>query len=351
MLTETTIGFGDIKEVEQSLIQASATNYGGFAVRQDYMPVIGDYRVKETEFWGRITNKVAASSPIVQELRRTNLPTVSFVDRSNLASAPDNSSIPYDYSDPGQEVKAILGTITCEHFAMSMARQQGQPYGRQLNKDTQELITSAYRYLEQSLYTGSSATNPLSFNGIINQMPTGPDHIFTADITTATPDAIHDKLDEICVRSANRASLFRHKPTHILCSGAGSRLITKEIKDLQLYHNVREIKPGVTVPSILTSYGYVDIIVSPHIQDLSGAGGNDTIYFYVLAMNTIEWHGVYPFGGEKTFEPQIFDLSHVVNGLPTLDKRLILMYGTPYCKDRGEGIFRLDVTAPPGSTF
>jgi hypothetical protein len=352
MALESSIDFMDLREIESSLIQASGSNVGGFAIRQDYMSVIGDYRYKETELWKKIPtgNKLPAQSPIIQELRRTNLPSVGFVDRSNLAAGPINPPVPYDYSDPGQEVKAIVGTITCEHFAMSMAAQQGRPYGDQMSKDTDELITAMFRYLEQQLYIGSVAQNPLSFNGIITQMP-ATDHIFTANVTGAVPDSITDTLDDICTRSSLRSTLFRHRPNYILCSGAGARLITKEIKQQQLYHNVREISPGVQVPSVLTSYGYVDILTSPHIQDLDGGAGSDVVYYYVISMNTVEWHGVYPYGGEKTFEPQIFDLSHVINGLPTLDRRMILLYGTPYCKDRGEGIFRLDVTAPSGSTF
>jgi hypothetical protein len=344
------IGFVDPLEVRNSLIQANATNVGGFAVRQDYLPVIGDYRYKNTEFWRRIDNKVPAESPIVQELRRSNMPTVGFAPKGNLATAPANAPIPLDYTDVGQEVKAIAGYIECENFAMSMAQQQGRPYGNQLNRDTEDLILSTMRFLERSLFTGDIATDPLQFNGLIKQMPVAG-HTYTADITSANPDAIHDKLDEVCMRSAMRPNtLLEHRPTHIFCSGAGARLLTKEVKQLQLYHNVKEISPGVIVPTILTSYGYVEIVPSPYLQDNAGGGG-DVISYYLVDMRNIEWHGVIPFGGKNSFEPQIFDLSYVVNGLPTLNKRLILIYGTLKAKNGGEGIYRLDVTAPSGSVF
>lgn len=344
------IGFVDPQVIQQSLIQANATNIGGFAVRQDYMSVIGDYRYKNTELWRRIDNKVPAESPIVQELRRTNMPTVGFAPKGNLAANSANAPIPLNYTDVGQEVKAIAGRIQCEHFGMSMAQQQGRPYGNQMNRDTEDLILATLRFLERNLFLGDATADPLQFNGLIKQMPPA-DHVFTADITSANPDAIHDKLDEVCMRSAMRPnSLLEHRPTHIFCSGAGARLLTKEVKQLQLYHNVKEISPGVIVPTILTAYGYVEIVPTPYLQDISGTSG-DVISFYLVDLRNLEWHGVVPYGGKNSFEPQIFDLSYVVNGLPTLNERLIVMYGTPKAKNGGEGIYRLDVTAPSGSIF
>jgi hypothetical protein len=347
----TTIGFENANDVQGSLIQAQATNVGGFAIRQDFMSVIGDYRYKNTELWKRLdNNKVPAESPNVQELRRSNMPTVGFVPKGNLATSILNPTIPFDYSDIPQEVKAIVGRIQCEHFAMSMTQQQGRPYGNQMNRDTEDLILSTLRFLERSLYTGDASIDPLQFNGLIKQMPLA-NHIFEADLTTANPDTIHDKLDEICQRSAFRPqSLMLHKPTHIFCSGAGLRLITREIKQLQLFHNVKEISPGVLVPSIMTSYGYVDIVPTPYLPDRK-EGSVDIISYFVVDLSNLEWHGVSPYGGTKSFEPQIFDLSHVINGLPTLNERMILMYGTLKAKNGGQGIYRLDVKAPSGSIF
>jgi hypothetical protein len=344
--------FENLREVQNSLVQAQASNIGGFAIRQDYMKVIGDYRHKRTQLWKRLDNhKVPAESPIVQELRRTNLPTVGFVPKGNLATPETlNAAIPLDYSDKGQEVKAIVGRIQCEHFALSMAQQQGRPYGNQMNKDTEELILSTLRFLERSLFTGDADVDPLQFNGLIKQMPT-EHHVFTADITSTNPDAIHDKLDDICMRSAIRPqSLIEHQPTQIFCSGAGMRLITREIKQLQLFQNVKEISPGVRVPTILTGFGEVELVASPYLADREGPGG-DIISFFLVDVNNLEWHGVYPYGGLQNFEPQIFDLSHVVNGLPTLNERMIVIYGTLKALNSGQGIYRLDVTAPSGSRF
>lgn len=343
------IGFESANALQQSLLQAEATNVGGLAVRQDFMPIIGDYRIKNTELWKRITSKVLAESMIIRELRRANLPTVGFAAKGSLSTAILNPPIPLDYTDVGQEVKAIVGRIQCEHFAMSMAQQQGRPYGNQMGQDTEDLILATLRYLERSLYVGDATADPLAFNGLLAQMPAT--QVSTADITLANPDVIHDKLDELCMRSAIRPmSLMAHKPTHIFCSGAGSRLITKEIKQLQLYHNMKEISPGVVVPSIQTAFGFVEIVPTPYLADRAGPGG-DILSFYIVDMSSVEWHGVYPYGGKNSFEPQIFDLSHVVNGLPTLQERMIVIYGTLKAKNGGQGISRLDVTAPTGSSF
>ena len=342
------ISFENPLEVHGSLIQAEASNLGGFAVRQDYLPVIGDYRVKVTKLWNKITTKLPASSPVVQEMINSSLPTVAFAPRGNLEAVPTQAPISLGYG-PGQEVKAIVGRIHCEHFALSMAYQQKNAYGDQMSTDTDNLILSAMRFLERSLFTGDSTVNPLAFNGMIAQMPAI--NVYQADITSDNPDAIHDKIDEICTRSACRPnSLIEHYPTHIFCSGAGNRLITKEIKQLQLYHNVKEITPGVRVPAISTSFGDVEIVPTVYLQDQATADG-DIISYYIVDMKNFAWFGVYPYGGEKKFEPQIFDLSHVVNGLPTLRERMIILYGTPKAMDEGRGIFRLDVKAPRGSRF
>lgn len=342
------IQFEDPLAVQGSMIQAGAGNLGGFAVRQDYLPLIGDYRVKETEFWKRIKNKFPAASPIIQEMISSSLPTVAFAPRGNLEAVPTQPPISLGYG-PGQEVKAIVGRIHCEHFAMSMVHQQNNAYGDQMSIDTHNLILSAMRFLERSLFTGDARLNQLAFNGMVAQMPA--ENIFEADITSDNPDAIHDKIDDICSRSAYRPnSLIQHRPTQIFCSGAGNRLINKEIKQLQLFQNVKEIIPGVKVPAISTTAGLVEIVPSVYLQDKSEEDA-DIISYYIVDMNNFAWFGVYPFGGERKFEPQIFDLSHVVNGLPTLRERMIILYGTPKAMDEGRGIFRLDVKAPRGSKF
>lgn len=354
MANSTSLSFASLAETESALVQASATAVGGLLVRQDFMPIIGDYRPKYTKLWQALkNNRMPASSPKVQEIRRTIWPQVAFVGRGALGTAPNSppGTLTPDISDPGQDVKVISGMVEVDHFALSMVTQQGNVYGTQLNKDTDDIIISMLRFLERKLFTGdASLAGNLEFNGLIQQMSTATQHVYTASIVSSPPDKINDRLDEVCMRAAIDSENVR-QPTHIFCSGAGARLLVKEIKELQLYYNVHEISPGVQVPSILTSFGYVDIITSPYIADVSNPGGNDIINYYIVDINSIEWHGVYPYGGDRTFDPQIFDLAYVINGLPTLAKRLILIYGTPYCKNRGEGIYQLQVTAPPGSTF
>lgn len=344
------ISFENPVETYNSTIQAGAGNLGGFAVRQDYLPAIGDYREKETIFWKRITRKLPAASPIIQEMTTSSLPTVAFAPRGNLEAVPTQAPISLGYG-PGQEVKAIVGRIHCEHFALSMAHQQNNAYGDQMSTDTDNLILSAMRFLERSLFTGDASINPLAFNGMIAQMPES--NVFRADITSDNPDEIHDKIDDICTRSAVRPnSLIVHRPTHIFCSGAGHRLIKRELKSLQLWHNTKEIIPGLSVPAIHTVSGQIDIVPSVYLQDKKTPDGEaDIISYYIIDMKNFAWYGVYPYGGERKFDPQIFDLSHIVNGMPTLRERMIILYGTPKAMDEGQGIFRLDVKAPSGSSF
>ncbi len=350
-IRSTAPSFSDVASVETMLIQATAVNTGGITVRQDYLPVISDYRRKETVIWPSL-KKYPANAPTIQEIRRTVRPQVGWVPRSDLAQSPLNpvGSLYNNLQTPGQAVKAITGLLDIDHFSRSMSDQQGQPWGDQIAKDTDDMIVSTMRFLERGIFTGN-ASNPggLEFNGLVNLLP--PAHTYTASIVTTPPDKVYDKLDEICMRAAMDVDTLR-KITHIYCSGAGARRLTQEMKELQVYMNVQEISPGVKVPQILTAYGFVALVPSPYISDVSGGpGNNDTLNYWLVDASLLEWYGVYPYGGTKTFDPQIFDVSTIVNGQPLLEKRLVICYGTPFAKNAGQGLYKLEVTAPPGSTF
>lgn len=352
MPTDIEVGFQEFDTTETFLTQAAATNLGGFTLNQDFAPEVEDILRDETVLWQMLLNKKAAPAPTVKKIRKNARPTVGFTNRSNLAGARANShaATANDLSDPGQEVKAIAGTIEFEHFARSMADQQGRPYGDEVADETAELLVNCGRFLEMSLFAGDAeAGDGLEFNGIDRLLPP-QGHIVTADITTDNPDSIVSKLNEICLRASTDRNKLR-KITHIFCTGSGALKLRDEVGQAVLYQNLREVVAGHEVPGIVTANGIIPIITTPYLNDIDGGANHDICRYYPLDLSTLEWNGVYPFGGDKTFEPQIFDITNTINGLPLVEKRMVLIYGCLYAKNRGEGIYRLDVSVPAGSVW
>lgn len=338
---------------DQILLKAAATNLGGFTVRQDFAPMTLDYRRKNTVVW-QLLEKIAARTPKIQEIRRNVFPNVGFTSRTDLSSTPVNdiASIPADLSDPGQDVKAIAGLLNVTHFGRSVEAAQGYEYGDSTAQDTDDLVSSVYRMLEMKLFTGNASTGGnLEFNGLVNLASTDAENSSTLDVSVTTPPSIVQKLGEITTKIANHP-LWNHRVTHIFTSGAGYELIRKETERRNTYMNATEVVPGVQVPAIQGVMGQIPIVTSPYIYDVLGVDpALDQITYYLVDMTTMSWRGLAPYGGTNTFEPQIFDVSNIVNGVPLLEKRLVLLYGTPYAKNRGKGIHKLVVSAARGTGY
>lgn len=339
---------------DSMLIKAQATNIGGFTVNQDLQKMVVDYRRKNTYFW-QMLEKLPARNPKIQEIRRNTFPNVGFVDRNDLSTTPVNdiASIPADLSDPGQDVKAIAGLLNVTHFGRSMEFAQGSIYGDSVAQDTDDLIVSVYRTLEKYLFTGdASAGGGTQFNGLAYLASPDAENSYALDYTVANPTKIVQKLEEITTRVANH-SFWNHRITHIFCSAGGYELIRKETENRNTLFNQVEFTPGVQVPAINSAMGNVPLLTTPYLFDVIGTGSTpvDTITYYLVDDSTLSWRGLAPFGGVDTFEPQIFDVSNIVNGVPLLEKRFVLLYGTPYARNRGKGIYKLVVTAPSGSGF
>ena len=332
-------------------IQAVATAFDGFTVRSDFMDEIVEYLRRETIFWPML-KKRAAEADVVREMRETAFPDSGFVSKIDLNPVENSTSVPAsrDLSDPGQEVKALGGIIEFGHYARSLYTQQGKPYGDIVAERTDKLLISTARQLEQALFIGNAAQNPLQFNGITLQMQEG--HTFEADLRGSTPDSIVRKIRSI-VRLATSDILIKRKISVVWTSGLGLERIEIEVGNSLTYHNLIEITPGLQVPAVITQSGRIPIIPSPYIIDTPGspngleADNPDIIDFYLLDMDLIEWRGVLPEGGTNSFDPQIFDVSIYGSGAPYLvEKRMGLIYGTLYCHNRGEGIYRLRVKVP-----
>lgn len=354
-MTLPSVGFKTIEETQKFLVQAEATNVGGFTVNQNFDPEVEMYIRRETVLWQLIKNKLPAEAPIVKKIREGALPTVGAVSRGNLSAAKNapllnsETATQNDLGDPGQEVKAVAGTIQFNHFGRSMSEQQGRPYGNQVAQETRDLLVAMARYLEMSLFIGDATANPLEFNGLDHLLPGS--NVVTIDLTDdQNPQRLTDTINRTITRATSDRTIMR-KITHAFCTGAGSLQVQSEVGQAVFYSNVSEVVPGFKVPGIMTSNGMIPIVNTPYINDSDGGAGNDVIRTYLVDIDSLEWRGVRPYGGEDSYEPQIFDITQFINGNPLVEQRMALIYGTLYGKNRGNGIWRIDATVPPGSVW
>jgi len=354
MAVATEVGFQTVESTQQFLIQGEATNVGGFTVNQDFDPEVEMYLRKNTILWQLIQNKLPANAPTVKKIQEGALPNVGFINRGSLAAAKvaplqnTQTATQNDLSDPGQEVKAIAGTIQFNHFGRSMSEQQGMPYINTVAEETRDLLVAMAREIEMNLFKGDATVNPLSFNGLDKLMHSG--NIVTCDVTDADPDNLTEVINRTITRATTDRDIMR-RITHIFCTGAGSLQVQKEVGQALFYQNQSEITPGFKVPGIMTSNGMIPIVNTPYINDLDGGAGSDIMRIYLVDLDSIEWRGVYPHGGKETLEPQIFDITQFVNGDPLVEQRMALIYGTPYAKSRGRGIWRVDCAVEPGTVW
>ncbi|QLE46362.1 hypothetical protein FD723_39825 (plasmid) [Nostoc sp. C052] len=349
MAVAQNIGFYDFKETD-TLLQAS-TNLNGFSVNMNYDDEIQDYRRMETKLWQLILagNKKPAAAPTVRKVIKDRRAKIGFVNRNDLSDSQSNikNDLRRNFDDPGQEVKAIAARLSFPHFARSMNDQQGRPYGDEVAEDTDDMMREAYRFLEMMLFNGDANTNPLEFNGLQSQSILD-DHVFQVDIRGVQPQRIWQTVNEIVMRATTDRETLR-RITHVFTTGAAYVAIQQEAEAFGLKLLEKEVVPGLNVPSIMTGDGEKPIISSPYLDDLANVSGHDVLRVYLLDINAVEWHGVYPFGGERSLEPQIFDVTNYLNGEYLVTERMLLLYGTPYLKNNG--LYRIDILAPLGSAW
>lgn len=338
-----------------SEIAAAAQNLDGFTVRDDYMGMIGEYIRKNLVLWPLLP-KEPAEADLVREIIEGPEPNAGFFDKTTM-NPPENatnSPIPNDLSDTGQQVKAVGGVINIGHYSRSLWAQQGRPFGTnvdQLAAKTQRLLSSTAKTLERAIVRGNATANPLEFNGFQQQMATGQTR--TANIITG--DSVVKKLRGV-VRLAISNQNILQGITHIICSPLGLQLIEDETDTKLDYVNLDEVTPGLRVPGIITQGDLqgrpTPIITSPYILDEDGGDGPDIVDFWLVDMNQLVWKGVRPVGGPTSgadsFNPQVFELTNTAPPY-LVEKRVCLVYGTLYAKNRGRGIWRLRVTVPSGT--
>jgi hypothetical protein len=338
---------GNSKFLSKQEIQAIATAMDGFTVVDDFEPVVREYLRKATIFWP-LLRKESAYADLVREITEGPEPTTGFFDKhaTNPTDNPTNLAA-HDLTDPGEYIKAVGGVISFSPYSRSLYKQQGRPYGNTVAKKTADLIVSATKTLERTLFLGNATTNPLEFNGLEQQID--PSHVYTADITAG--DSVVRKIRSLARLIVSDPDILRNV-THIFTTGLGLELIEEEVTTQLEYTNLDEVRPGLRVPAIITQADPqgrpTPIITSPYILDTAGVSG--TVPFWLLDMDTLVWKGVIPDGGLTTFNPQIFEVSQYTYGATPnylVNKRMCLAYGTLYAsKAGGGGVYRLDVNVP-----
>lgn len=333
-------------------VQAQATAFEGFVVKSDFDQVIKKYVREKTILW-QLISKQAADANVVREILETpaTAPTVGFLNKSTLDPVVNPANLNnYDLTDPGQEVKAVGGLFSVNHYAQSLYRQQNSPYGDIIARKTDRMLIQVLKTLERGLFTGNATTTPLSFNGLAAQMPVSNN--YTIDVTAG--DSIVAALRGIVRKSTSDEELVLDT-SHIFTSGLGIELLSEELDQKVQYHNLEVIRPGFSVPMLTTQTGSLPMIISPYIRDrvVPASGGDpayDEVTFYLFNLSDLTWKGVVPFGGKSTFEPQIFDVSRYVDGpVPLLlEKRMAMCYGTLYIGNRAQSVYRLLVRVPAG---
>lgn len=344
-ITET-VGWRDV--------EATAINIDGYTVNQEYEPEILDYRRENTVFWQMIPegNKRKARSATIQHVERNKRHKVGFVDRSDLSGAVNNPKTEHelDLNDPGEEVKALMGTATFDHFGRSLARQQNYPWTDEVATDTDDMLTETYRYLEMALFRGNASLNPFEFNGLQRQMPPSG-HVFEVDLTTNPPDSIWKMMNYVVMKVAHDRSVLR-KVTHFFVTGSAMVKLQEEVVESVLKFNQLEVIPGVVVPTVQTGDGQKPVISSPYLDDVADVDGTnsyDYLRIFAIDIRSVFWYGVIPDGGKETYEPQIFDLTQFQNNQYLVLKRGVLSYGTP--KLLNQGLWRIDLKVPRGTAW
>jgi hypothetical protein len=336
-------------------VRASAYNWqAGRTVNLLFLDEIGDIRRRETVLWPLLTKK-PANSPIVKQARRDSFPAAGAINGHDLStvstSAPTNTAL--NLSDPGQEIKALGGQVRSSHLQESLARQQGYPFGDQFAQDTVDVVTNTYRVLEKLLISGNATANPLEFNGLLAQMPSGNTLPAVTVTTLGSGTPISNALNRAVLQIQDANENIRIKPTHILTSATGAYLLQTEWQNQIIFQNVSSVVPGVSIPAIMN--GSVPIVQSPYIRDVGGGSGTDTVRYYIVDMNLIEWYGVMPMGGSEDpaigLEVQLFDTTVNQGDRILIESRMALIYGTLFAKHGGAGIYRLNVTVPSGTSF
>ena len=331
----------------QMALEAAMTNNRGMVVNQDFMPIVGSYLRKESLFW-QLMNKTYAKAPIVREALDDARANVGFSDINTLVNTVSNEpgDLDLNLGDPGQAVKAVTGYLKFGHFAKSMALQQGSPILDQEVNGTRKMLLDTARLIDKTCFKGKVENNPLQFNGFMRQMYEG--NIRQASrVDEDNPDKTHLALNQIIFETLGNENID-HRISHIFCSASGSNILAREAQEEHIHYNSNRVILGHTVGEIHTQMGNLPVITSPYIVDELNTP-NPKLNFWLVSMETVDWAGVVPYGAKgKSLEPQIFDVRNLNDvGEPLLDQRILVLYGTPYLKDGGRGVYLLQVEVEP----
>lgn len=352
-------------------ILAQAYNFNGVVLRDDYTSIINDYRNKERPAIWNTVSKQYAMDRRVGEMARRKTPKVGWVNTTGLeptGNAAPQQMPPVDNPNPDtdedrfQYVRAIVGMIENDHFAVSLATQQEQEWGRTyinaLADETTELLNGFWRMVHNELINGrqNDLTNPHAFNGLTYYLR--PDHTIQHDVTVNGAARVSEMLSRVRFEALSAKYINRDVGV-IMCSYAGLNYLQAELVNSRWITEIETV-PGIKVTGVMCGPSVLPVIASPYINDEIGALVGETqnpdyLNYHLYDPDAFEWHGVVPSGGNRSFEPQFFDIrSHVgpnATTRPLIQQRLLLFYGTTYFKNLGENYYSLRVKVPHGTAF
>lgn len=336
-------------------VQAEATQFNGMVVREDFTGPIARIIRDQTALWN-ILSKELATTDVVREIQQDTMPRAGFINKLDQQTTSNITPPTYNQlnlSDPGQAIKAMGGRIQMSHYTQSLSAAQGFPYGDQNGGATADLVKSTGLLIERTLFAGNATNNPLEFNGIDAQTPDA--HKIVVDATAAVPadQTIYNAIRST-VRRAYSSRAVNRQITHIFATGLALELLEKEVDSDLSYQNLDVVRPGLQVRTIQTQAGSLPLVLTPYISDMVGAEktvnpGYDAVYFYLLDIDTLIWKGIFPYGGQQTFNPQIFDVTKYSSPDLLAEERYCLCYGTLFARYRGASLWRLEVRVPSGT--
>lgn len=345
-------------------LEASARNFGGVILRDDFDKTIYDFRLKEISPMWLEMPKSLTGYDVVKTAQRNDYMQTGYADKSTgflWPSAGPQVRPQADLSDPGQEVQAIVTILDIPYMEQVKLTNQEHVLGKQYDPaeyDAQEeMITSFWRFMGQELFSGDHDANPLAFNGIVKHLRTGTgneEHEIELDLTGAEPDSIVAEIDSIISHAEDKLNMPRD--LNMVITGApGSIAIRRELEKSLLRTSV-EMTGGVKYNAILANnHKEVPIIPLRWMDDVrrTGQGQFDELHFYLYDKSHWQWKGMNPLGGQwNNFNPQIFDIMSNVgasNQKPLLQQKIMIVLGTPIFLNRGRSLYRIKVKAPQGT--
>ena len=226
-------------------------------------------------------------------------------------------------------LKALVDSLNFGLFDTEVTNSQGQ-FSNLQGKDLEDLVSNFMLTHDQALITGAAATPQvlpgvgatLQYCGLDTQLllPSGagmasPNCLAGASVV----DFLKKHVAQMCA-----IKKFNVRPTAIHLHPETINKIEEQEKANQRYMNVVEIQPGVTVSTIPTVAGVLQLIPNPFMSQATGAAANDSWTAYIVTEPNLEYHWL------TDPNPRVFQLGTVSD---LAQKFVVIKFGAPIAKN------------------